>query len=342
MLTKDRSNNFDFLRLIFSIMVVVCHSFYLANESVSLIDLRSPIAFYIGDVAVKCFFVLSGYFIFTSLQNSRTVLHYLWKRSLRLFPALLVVLLLTLCWVPFVYEGLSPLFYERTYWTYFFNNIALYPVQFEIHGVFDYNPFPYSINGSLWTLCYEWTLYLSLLILFAFRKSKYVSLALLCLYVLFFYLTNASFTSLDALLLQYFNLEAQILYEFACFFFAGAFLASFNINVYIKSYYCLIGTAIGLLIAVLLHWFAEISVVLLPLFLIQIGKLNFNFVTEKLRQLGDLSYGIYIYSFVIQQSFIFYFSLNAYELTLYTLGVAFLFAYFSWHVIEKKALSFKL
>lgn len=106
-----RKNNFDFLRLIFASFVIITHSYPLSGvkECDWLCQLSNgQISFsYIG---LKGFFVISGYLIFQSLQRSDNIIDYFWKRVLRLFPALFIVLLLTIILTPFVYEGDVPFF----------------------------------------------------------------------------------------------------------------------------------------------------------------------------------------------------------------------------------------
>ena len=58
-------------------------------------------------------------------------------------------------------------------------------------------------------------------------------------------------------------------------------------------------------------------------------------------KIGDMSYGIYIYSFPIQQTLMFFFNLNTDQLIIYSLLASIVFGYLSWHLIEKKALRYK-
>lgn len=56
---------------------------------------------------------------------------------------------------------------------------------------------------------------------------------------------------------------------------------------------------------------------------------------------GDMSYGIYIYSFPIQQTFMYFFKLKTYELIILSIVCSIIFGYLSWHLIEKRALKYK-
>ena len=102
---RDDANNFDFLRFVFAILVVVSHSYPLSgdNESSQWIYKITNGQLVLAQIGLSGFFVISGYFIFQSLQRSKSILDYLKKRFLRLFPALSVVLLLSILLAPFVF-----------------------------------------------------------------------------------------------------------------------------------------------------------------------------------------------------------------------------------------------
>lgn len=61
-------------------------------------------------------------------------------------------------------------------------------------------------------------------------------------------------------------------------------------------------------------------------------------ITEKI---GDLSYGIYIYGFLVQQIIMNYFNLTPVELMVSSLMMTIVPAYLSWHLVESKALKYK-
>lgn len=156
----SRKNNFDFIRILLSLLVILSHSYPLTGirqEEPLRVLSNNQIDF--GGLAVKIFFIISGYLIFQSVYRSISFPNYLWKRILRLFPALIVMLLITLCVVPFIYSGSISIFNQLSYWTYFPRQLSLYDLQNSISGVFTTLPYN-TVNGSLWTLSYEFTMYL--------------------------------------------------------------------------------------------------------------------------------------------------------------------------------------
>lgn len=166
----NHTSNFDFLRLFFASLVIVSHSFPLSGENELFVSITNGQES-LGGLAVNCFFILSGYFIFLSLKRSKTLKNYLWKRFLRLYPALLVLMVFTLIIICCVYTG-SNILTENSFFTYRPNGLSLYKVQYPVRGVFEQNPYPRAINGSLWSLSYEFTLYIALSCMFFVRKNK--------------------------------------------------------------------------------------------------------------------------------------------------------------------------
>ena len=133
-------NNFDFLRLLFATFVIITHSYPLSGtiECDWLCEItNSKMLFsYLG---VRGFFIISGYLIFQSLLRSKGLVDYYWKRFLRLFPALLLVLLLTVILAPLVYDSNVSYLSNPSIYSYVYKNMSLYRLQYTIPGVFENN-----------------------------------------------------------------------------------------------------------------------------------------------------------------------------------------------------------
>ena len=76
-------NNFDLLRFVFAFTVLLFHSSALSRESALDFFAR----FLSARAAIQGFFVVSGYLVFMSLENSNSVADYLGKRVRRIYPA---------------------------------------------------------------------------------------------------------------------------------------------------------------------------------------------------------------------------------------------------------------
>jgi len=340
LLQINKVNNFDFLRLLFAAFVIISHSYPIAGstESEWLFEITNGQTSF-SIIGVKGFFSISGYLIFQSLERSKGLLDYYWKRILRLFPALFVVLLITVLLAPIVYTSNTPYLFNKTVWTYIPNNMWMYTMQFGIAGVFENNPFPSAINGSLWTIPYEFTLYL-ILSLFIFLR-KFVELKKIILLSLFIFLVIANIFFFEQLGHYYSFVASGDLIDLGVFFIAGCVLASMNIETLSHKNLILTVSMILIIISLVTKQFVYTKYFLLPLCTIVGGILSTPFINKIGSAIGDLSYGIYIYSFPVQQTLMYYFKLSPLELMLPTFFIASTFAYFSWHFVEKRALRLK-
>src|SRR5207244_9380332 len=80
-------NNFGPLRLLFASLVVVGHAPELHDGNRSREILSNIIDVSAGELAVLCFFLVSGFLIVKSYNDSSSVSSYLLKRALRIYPA---------------------------------------------------------------------------------------------------------------------------------------------------------------------------------------------------------------------------------------------------------------
>ena len=93
----DRSNNFDFIRLIFATFVIISHSYVLSGDTEGDFLYRITNGqTMLSHIGVSGFFVVSGYLVFQSLCRSLSVREYFIKRVRRIVPALFVMLCITL------------------------------------------------------------------------------------------------------------------------------------------------------------------------------------------------------------------------------------------------------
>ncbi|WP_308992651.1 acyltransferase [Mariniflexile litorale] len=340
MVKRIKNNNFDFLRFLFAIFVVISHAYALsggAEENTGINKLSNgQLSF--SQIGLSGFFIISGYFIFQSLQRSKSLLIYYKKRFLRIFPALVVVLCLSLILVAFVYTGEVSFFKNKEVYTYIPYNVSLYGFQSSIQGVFDTNTYR-SINGSLWSIRYEFSLYIALSFLFFIRNKKWIisyvlSLTFFVFYILYnFYLPKFAGAS-------FMNLLGLHILNLGTFFIAGSVLASLQLETF-KNKKTLLFVAVSIfLCSPYFNYYDLVNYIVLPFLILLIGFVPFIGLKDFFK-LGDASYGIYIYSFPIQQTLMWFFKMNTYTLMLYSIFLSIGFGFLSWHLIEKQALKLK-
>ena len=163
-----RDNNFDALRLIAAASVIFSHCFLIAegsdaHEPLILLTGRQSI---LGLAGVFVFFTISGFLVTQSFEATGAPLRFLMKRALRIFPGLFVALLVT----AFVFGPLVSTLALGTYlrqpeiYGYVVGNIFLDLGIHELPGVmFVDNSVGLEVNGSLWSLRYEFMMYLMVL-----------------------------------------------------------------------------------------------------------------------------------------------------------------------------------
>jgi peptidoglycan/LPS O-acetylase OafA/YrhL len=89
MFTVQR-NNLDLLRFLFASIVFFVHSHSISGSY----NLRI-FSYLSSAIAVKSFFIISGFLIFMSYQNSSSIKNYFFKRIRRIYPAYFVMIFLS-------------------------------------------------------------------------------------------------------------------------------------------------------------------------------------------------------------------------------------------------------
>ncbi|HUO54134.1 MAG TPA: acyltransferase [Rhodoblastus sp.] len=337
---RGRDNNFNLLRVIAAFAVLYVHSRALTTRGTCdlLPGLRN---FSSGAIALDLLFFTSGFLITASLISRGDLIDYAWARAMRVFPGLWLNLLLVVPALGLFIGTLpasdffaSPVTHDYVLRT----GTLINGVRFALPGVFTNNPVPGVVNGSLWTLPIEWRLYEYLAggwLLFALKPAWRQKV--------FRYGLPAAAFALTAIALKTFYLTGErdtVLVPQAMFFCGGA-LQMWRAHIRL-SY-----LRLAALLAVVALATLRLDV-FFPIYLLTLGPIALHFVylfggpLRAYNRLGDYSYGVYIYSFPIQQSFIaLHPGIAASTLDLYAATLSLACAIFSWHVVEKRALGWK-
>ena len=156
-------NNFDFCRFWLAVLVIFSHAYALTegDERNEPLDLMTRGQLSSGALAVGCFFSISGFLITHSWLRSSSAMSYLWKRVLRIYPGFIVAVLIG-CFIVAPLASDHFAIKTRELVTLPIYLLALRPT--EPAGVFANNPLPGAINGSLWTIPYEFKCYLAVML----------------------------------------------------------------------------------------------------------------------------------------------------------------------------------
>jgi len=335
-----QANNFDLLRILFAWFVIVSHAYVLNGDGATdpLFELTQQ-TFLFSFIGVKGFFIISGYLIFKSMMVSTSIFEYLVKRVLRIFPALAVVLIITLVAVYFVYPtNLPPFFSNKEVYAYFLGNVILFKPHFFISGIFSGLPSS-AINGSLWTIEYEFFFYLFILFFFFIRSQKKQLIIALSVVVVLFLVVRLFFY--DWTVQTHFFIPLESLFDLGSYFLMGSLLSCFDFdNIPAKN---TIAAVLLMALAASVYFKVGHTVVYftLPFLVIYVGKQTSKVATWVHASIGDPSYGIYLYAFPLQQLLIYWYRPSTLILFIASTIGAFIFGYLSWIFIEKKALALK-
>ncbi|HJU16979.1 MAG TPA: acyltransferase [Stellaceae bacterium] len=328
-----RRNNFDALRLVAAASVIFSHAFLIAEGS----QKHEPLIVVTGNQAVLglagvfVFFAISGFLVTQSFETTGNAFYFLLKRALRIFPALFVVTLLSAFVLgPLVTTLPADAYFSRPEpYKYVLGNTLLDQSMRTLPGVlFVRNPVGLEINGPLWSLRYEFLMYLMVMGLGLLRLLNLaVALSLLALG-----LACLHFPALKALGGWGWTLA---------FFAVGMVLYKLRETRIFDRRIALIAL-LGLIASVPLGQFIllfPLTGCYLALWLARHPRLPALPATR----FGDLSYGLYIYGWPVEEMAMWISGgrVNWWQVFLVALPAAAGLAFLSWHLVESRALRLK-
>lgn len=326
------------LRLLLAALVAFSHSFRFVDGNFN----REPLfeafhLFNLGDVALDGFFLISGYLVTKSLLHSLSNTQYLGKRVLRIYPGFVVAYGVSLL-VGLIAGGILPKFNAQSVSSLFINVVFFRGVY--LPNAFASVPCP-GINGSLWSIAYEFRCYLALIAFgyIGLFRRRYLAGAAALLFLIasclvppnqnisatdwFFgsFSSNARFFALFMTGSTFYLFRDIIRFKFgyalACFL---ATLALLDSRVFATP-------AVAIFGGYAIFWFA---------FQGPRGRLS-EFLNRT-----DLSYGFYLYAWPVGNLIVlFYPSVSIWGLFLYTTVISAAVAYLSWIAVERPAIGLK-
>lgn len=335
---QGRHNNFDFLRFLLATGVVFTHSYVLLRgpgQAADALD-RWTGGQVSGGTAVSFFFFISGFLVTESWRRSRTGWAYFRKRLLRIFPAFVVVSLFCALVVgPLGADSAGAYFHQFR------------PVPFLVYmgllvgpflpPVFLHLPLPNAVDGSFWTLRYEFWCYVLVALLGATgllaRRAWIAALWAVVLAVVT--LQNVGALRLPRPELHLLG-SPSLWPGLLAFFVAGMTFRVFGDRVRLTP----IGAFVSLaaLAAVLaLHAGACLALPTLGAYLLLWVAYSPRVPLQRWGKYGDFSYGLYLYGFPVQQLLIQYAGRNLTPVSLFAAAMLLTtaLAALSWHLVEK-------
>lgn len=336
-LSSRRDNHFNLIRLLAAAAVLVSHSYPLTGGEHAGEPLQSTLGLALGEVAVVTFFCISGFFISMSQDRARGTLDFFTARALRIFPGLILVVLVCAFVIGPVFTQLSftQYFSDPQTYRYVLHNIAL-RTEFQLPGLFQDNPFP-GINGSLWTLFYEALLYVLVGVggvwaLFRSNRRFLVFLAMyLTAYVAFKWMQERS-----DMLAAMGQLDA--LFKWSLPFVVGMAMYRYRQRLHLRAWYALPLLAIAAL-TLNRPGFYEAFVLLWAYVIFRVG---FSTRRAPFTLAGDYSYGLYIWAFPLQEILAHVLpGILPWQMMALAMPLALMAAALSWHGLEKPCMALR-
>jgi len=303
---QNRSNNMGTLHLLGACFVMYGHYCVLTGNGVPII-----LGSMIQAVGVKVIFLISGYLITRSLYKQsgnkfKISLVYSLKRIGRIWPEFLVCLMVSSLVIGPLFTNLS----AKEYWgnplvgMYFLYNLRLF-IVYGLPGVFESNPYPNAVNGSLWTIPVEIALYILIWILYIVTKSdksRKLLFGAVSMVMIVAFLIRISFFP-DARVVVYGTDWIQAL-NVAPYFMIGGCAYLYDVTKYINVQV----SAILLLIFGGIYSQTQIineavCLVVLSYFILSMALTDMQGLRLK-KIHSEYAYGMYLYGFVIQQCII--------------------------------------
>ena len=334
----SRRDNFLWLRLSAASLVVFGHSFPLADP---VSWPRDPLRHLVPGLpshilGLMVFFVVSGFLIPLSFERRPELLRFLRARFLRIWPGFFVCLLVTAF-------GIGVAMTTLPLQSYFSTAPAISPYRYVVvgasifwpptflPGVFQTNPIPNAVNCPLWTIAVEARLYLVVAAVGLLRAIRFPRVAAIAVAgVALWLLADArAYGGSD----YAFRLDRIVEITFA--FGSLAYLLRDRLRISSGILALLVG----------ITFLLRATPLAMPSVLIAVayGVLWFAYVPRfPAMPFGtDLSYGLYLYAWPVQQSIVALAAPRPETLIVIEFPVLFVVSLLSWRFVEKPALSLK-
>lgn len=346
----DRENNyFDDLRFILATLVVYYHSYELASEQKH--DLITGMVLgqsSLGEIAVYAFFTISGFFMIQSLENSKNILKYFRNRLYRIIPAFWFSLIFFSLLIIPIFSKVS-LYGQDGVIAFILKagSFHIFDYSWTIRNAFPNNTFVDNINGSMWTLKHELAAYIMLPIFYILSyKRRWGMLMFTCILFILSLLSDFGIFLFNLPVGQVWVLsenEYTYFIRFLCYFMIGSCLYLYKDKILLGSSRLDLRWFLFLTVLLILSFYGGkgkyILFLWIPYVFILVGCfLKYKFFSK----FGDYSYGMYIYSFPIQQLVLLKdSSISALGLFFISMLFTLLVSIISYHFLERPILNLK-
>ena len=319
-------NTLIIIKIFMAIGVVVSHFSELKDGNRSneiLTQIFNTVS--LGELSVILFFCLSGYLIAHSYTINDNFINFITSRILRIYPAFIFNAIILYFFIQVIYSNIG--FSDLKILKFFYNLIKLNLISEGQVFVGSYYP---VMNGSLWSIPYEFCFYLMVPILIKICKKHHKFLYyLISTLILMILISNYS---------KYLFANLMVL-KLLTAFIAG--VVFFRYDLIVKNNIMTL-TLTFILFFIMVNYESTAFFSILCLFNVIINALKYEIKLLHSFKIHDISYGIYLWGWPVNKIVLHHLpNLNNISSLLITILITICMAFLSLFIIEKKADNFK-
>jgi peptidoglycan/LPS O-acetylase OafA/YrhL len=324
-------HNFGFLRLFFATLVIVSHSPEIIDGNRSrelLTNLFGTLSS--GELAVDAFFLISGFLIAKSYQQSTTNASYLMKRIRRIYPGFIVAFLFCVLAVgPFV--GAEIIGWKQLLGT-IFEALTLRPPS--VPGFITMHV--QALNGAMWSIAVEFRCYLFVLLFgsIGLLRRRWPLIVLTACLLLAMAGRHVFWIPRPAVWLLG---DPSVLIRMLSIFCVGILFYLYRNEISYKRTMAA-AAIVALLVCLFQPMVAEAAFAIFGGYLIFWIALHFKSAAmQSINGNDDISYGVYLYAWPVQSSLVYFFGIQwPWVLTAISIPIVYGLGFLSWHMVEKR------
>ena len=327
-------NNFGLLRVVMAVAVVVSHAFSVTDGRVDHEPWFQTTGFTLGEHAVNGFFAISGFLVTMSFVK-RGWRDYALARLLRIAPGLIAATLVVALLIGGAMTTLDKGAYysDPRLWRFISGTLTSFKSAAALPGVFSGNPLQFPM-GTVWTLKYETLCYLGVLLAGLAGLLAKPRLALAALVALALAAVVREVATPDG------PKGTETALRLPLIFLAGGVIYLYRDRVRLSL--PLLALALIGLVPLSYTPLYKAALYLVTAWGILVLALAPALTRRSVEPPADLSYGVYLYGWPVQQALHALFpALGAVALLWPSLALTVIVAALSWYLIEKPALGVK-
>lgn len=327
---SKRNNNLSISKFIAACLVIISHAYplCLGKDAGDFLVSISNGQIGLGGLAVGVFFFSGGLFIARSVEKNKEARKYFYARVIKIFPPLILVIVTSIIVFGLFFSTLKllPFLLNKGTWIYLLNAILI-PIH-SLPGVFVNNIYGDVVNGALWTLPVEFACYIAVFIGYKINiLTKKISLIWAMLLAVAFFAFNYS-GNIMLLSVSYY-IQPVIIFG------VGVLYYIFREDIIINKNYGILSFV--LFILSIIFGIGRVGQILFFPYCFMCLIMATKQCSVEVAKLGNLSYGIYLVGFPIQQALV---AINGGSMDVYmnmsmALMLSIVIAIFVYFLVEK-------